>query len=550
MRSVLVAIDLVKETDGSFKVLELNTGLAITPISVEPYFNKTDFDTLISENEITEIDLVLLDVGPVFANNTDYPDDTLFGFGSYFDKYYSGLTINKSVVKMRNQVMPTIEDSPNKLIIRQCYDSTALIDETYAKDNFEFLKLLYDGSPSSIAKTYFNHPSLGIDMIGDTLRDNGPHPNYIIKERFPTRNYSIYPKVFKIDTVEELQDLKINLPSNTLLQEYVINTDDLEQGKIKTYRTINLLYGSELNIVNLIDPFIHTNACSVDATVDVIDNEIEIWERPKYLQKYNNSLGDLEYNCDSTNLILGLDGTLLSPDQLNVNDTIKTINLLGLSDGDDEMTIYKYSGNTEEVFTGSTFSSATIIGLTTTNKNVWLRNITLEDGLKFSDIDGSKVLVKRNDLLIFTSFHEIISTDEIVVVNKDTNQFETKQIISDSYIFSNETIYSIDVEDIDIYLTMDESSSNPEYFMIQHNKPICRCWFPFFAPGSWNCFDPCYPPEGIYTGTHYEECLNLGLPPFYCIELICCKAEPLVDDGGTPVFNQDCMECTYSKQDF
>jgi hypothetical protein len=60
MRSVLVAIDLVKETDGSFKVLELNTGLAITPISVEPYFNKTDFDTLISENEITEIDLVLL----------------------------------------------------------------------------------------------------------------------------------------------------------------------------------------------------------------------------------------------------------------------------------------------------------------------------------------------------------------------------------------------------------------------------------------------------------------------------------------------------------
>lgn len=546
MRSVLVAIDLVKETDGSFKVLELNTGLAITPISVEPYFNKTDFDTLISENEITEIDLVLLDVGPVFANNTDYPDDTLFGFGSYFDKYYSGLTINKSVVKMRNQVMPTIEDSPNKLIIRQCYDSTALIDETYAKDNFEFLKLLYDGSPSSIAKTYFNHPSLGIDMIGDTLRDNGHHPNYIIKERFPTRNYSIYPKVFKIDTVEELQDLKSNLPSNTLLQEYVINTDDLEQGKIKTYRTINLLYGSELNIVNLIDPFIHTNACSVDTTVDVIDNEIEIWERPKYLQKYNNSLGDLDYNCDSTNLILGLDGTLLSPAQLNVNDTIKTINLLGLPDGDDEMTIYKYSGNTEEVFTGSTFSSATINGLTTTNKNVWLRNITLEGGLKFSDIDGSKVLVKRNNLLIFTSFRDITSTDEIVIVNKDTNQFETKQIISDSYIFSNETIYSIDVEDIDIYLTMDESSLNPEYFMIQHNAPKCRCWFPLFVD-TWDCFDPCFPPEGVYTGSNYWECLGLGLPGFYCNELICCRAEPLVNNGETPVFEQDCMECTYSK---
>lgn len=549
MRSVLIAIDFVKELDGSFKVLELNTGVGLAPISIEPYFNKADFDTLIADNNITEIDLVLLNIGPVYAINPDYPNDTLFGLGSYFDKYYSGLTVNKVIVDVDKQIMPTLTDSPNKLIIRQCYDSTALIDETYAKDNFEFLKLLYDTTPTSIVKTYFNHPTLGIDMVGDTVRDNGNYPNYIIKQRFPTTNYSEYPKVLKIDTIEELQSIKNTLPTNTLLQEYVIDPNDLEQGKIKTYRTVNLVHGSELNIVNLIHPFIHTNACSVDTTVDVIDGQIQVWERPKYLQKYNKKLGEIEYNCDSTNLILRNDGTLSSPSQLNVNDAVKTINLLGLSDGDDEMTIYKYSGNTQEVFSGSTFSSATINGISTTNRNVWLRNLTLDGGLKFSDIDGSKVLVKRNNLLVFTSFHQILLTDEMVVVNKETNQFETKSIISDSYIFSNETIYTIDVEDIDIYLTMDESTNNPNHFIIQHNAPICRCWYPSYFPDQWDCWDPCQPPDGLYTGTNINDCISLGFGAPYCFEIICCRAEPLVDNGNNPVSSSidTCPECKYNK---
>jgi len=107
------------------------------------------------------------------------------GFGAIFDKYYSGLTITKHVVDNDNQVTPNITDASNKLIIRQTYDSTALIDETYAKDNFEFLKLLYDESSSSIVNTYVNHPTLGFDMIGTTIRDNGNYPNYIIKTKIP-----------------------------------------------------------------------------------------------------------------------------------------------------------------------------------------------------------------------------------------------------------------------------------------------------------------------------------------------------------------------------
>ena len=550
MRSVLIAIDFVKDIDNSFKVLELNTGIVAAPISIEPYFNRTELDNLISENNITEIELILLDSGPVNAINSDYPNDTIKGIGSMFDKYYSGLTITKQVVDSKNQVTPSTVDSPNKLIIRQSYDSTALIDETYAKDNFEFLKLLYDSSPNSIVKTYINHPTLGFDMIGDSLKDNGNYPNYIVKQRYPTTDYSEHPKVYKIETQEQLSDLKTNLPPNTLLQEYVINTNDLENGKLKTYRSIGLVYGSELNAINLIDPFIHTNSCSIDNTVDTIDTEIQVWERPKYLQKYGKRYDGIEYNSDSTNLILKNDGTLVSPSQLSLNDSLKTIKLFGLPDNESEFEPLQYSGNTEEVFSTSTISSTTIQSIVTINASVWIRYLTLENGLKFSDVDTSLVLIKRNEILIFVPFSKVELGDEFVIVNKNTNLFETSAVVSEYYTYSRENIYSIDVEDIDIYLTMNESVESPNYFIIQHNAPICRCWYPGYFM-FWRCDIPCELPD-IYTGANFDDCINIGLGMPYCVEVVCCISEPW-DSGAGPEYSvfsggEPCPFCNISKE--
>lgn len=546
MRSVLVAIDFVKDVDGSFKVLELNTGIAFSPISIEPYFNKTDFDNLLQQNNITEIDLVLLAAAPVIANNTDYPNDSIFGFGSYFDKYYTGLTVNKMVVKMDKQVMPIIEDSPNKLIIRQCYDSTALIDETYAKDNFEFLKLMYDASPTSIPNTYFNHITLGFDTIGNTVKDNGNYPNYIVKERYPTTNYNLYPKVYKINTIEELENLKNTLQPNTILQEYIFNPNDLENGKIKTYRSIGLIYGPNLDVINLFDTFIHTNACSVDMSVDTTNNEIQIWERPKYLQKYHKFEDDINYNSDSSNLILMSDGQFKSPQNIQYNDSIKTILIPGLNDGDSEYVISSFTGETTNVFTGSTFNNSLVKGLSTANKNVWIRNLNLSNGTKFSDIYSSKILIRRDSILRFVAFGDVKLTDEIVLVNKQTNEFEINSILSESYIFTNEMIYSIDVEDIDVYLTMDESTPTPNYFIIQHNAPRCLCWYMNLFAENWDCWDPCNGIDGLYTGSNYWECISLGYGAPFCNELICCRVEPLVEGGVNQGLN--CPECQNVKQ--
>ena len=65
-------------------------------------------------------------------------------FNVLLSEYYSGSsTVSVTIhnVESTSATVPFIEDASNKLILRNAYDSTALIDDTYAKDNFEFLKL-------------------------------------------------------------------------------------------------------------------------------------------------------------------------------------------------------------------------------------------------------------------------------------------------------------------------------------------------------------------------------------------------------------------------
>lgn len=522
MRSVLTAIDYIKDIDGSFKVLELNTGISIIPRTIEPYFNKTEFDNLLTQNNITTIDFIALKMGFEDVIDMEVVNGQNEGLGAFLQRTYPNININLILISQENQITPILNDNPNKLIIRQSYDSNALIDETYAKDNFEFLKLLYDNDPNSIPKTYFVHPLLGFDSIGSSIRDNGNYPNFIIKKRYPTTNYETNPIPIKISTQEELTNLKNSISNDLILQEYIINLNDLESGKLKTYRSIGLIYGSNLDSINLFDPFIHTNSCSIDINVDYNNNELETWERPKYLQKYKSKV-KLNYNSDSGNLIIKSDNTMVSPESLVLGDSVRSINLYNLPDTDNQHIISSYTETQNNVFTGSTFSNSVIENISSVYRNVWIRNLFLEDGIKFSDVENSEVLILRDGMIKFINFRNINLTDQIVVVNKNDNQFTLKNILSESFIFSKEKIFTIDVEDVDVYLTMDESTPTPNYFIIQHNGPACRCWDTMSLP--WTCADPCDGVDGQYTGYNRAECYSIFGVVGDC-EFPCCRAVP------------------------
>jgi len=349
MRAVLVGNDYLKDNNGNFRHLESNTSVLPSFVRSEDYFNKPVFDQFLSGNNIT--DIIVIDAsGPNFvkdAYDKQHDGSSSFQKISHMLVNTYGDTHNVTYIYQNEDgTIPFIEDSDNKLILRIAYDENALVDETYCRDNFSFLKLISDNDPNSLPNTFFNDGGdNNLDSIGTTITDNGNHPNFIIKERYPTSNYDNYPKVYKISSVEELNTLKNGLGTNEILQEYICNTNDLIDGKLKTYRHITILYGSDLSILNAFDAFCHSNRLPITNEVDYDDttNELSVWERPKYLQKTGGLRNNSIYTGSEDNSVLKSDGSLIKLRDLRLDDTLSTVEIYNLDTG--EMGYVKWSSN-------------------------------------------------------------------------------------------------------------------------------------------------------------------------------------------------------------
>ena len=473
MRAVLVGIDYVKDTDGSFKVLELNTNVAIPNIDGTIYFETDSFKSFLTENGIQDVHLIISQNAVLAGYYRDLdkigvkPPVWIAQLGISCDDV--GVTFQSHLLKT-NEGIPNIEDSPTTLIIRQSYDSTALIDDSYARDNFQFLKLLHDSNPNSIPKTCFVHNQYGFDSV-DSIRDNGIHPNFIIKKRYPSTNYNEYPKLYKITTQEELTSLKDSLSVDDILQEFIFNGNDLLEGKMKTYRSVDCFYG-ELDILNLLHPFEHTNPLIITEVTDYSNNQVQVWDRPKYLQKSINSGCDgtlKRYIADDTTKVLKIDNTLIDAEDLVIGDTLKTVSIPTLPDSDSGNTYLKWSGDTQTVLSETSISATTVQNIETQIQNLWIKTLTLSNGSSFSDVKDATILVNQSGVTKFKKYIHVALGDEVIYYNNTTDSIETATITNIGYSYTRENVYLLDVEDIDVYMVSEEGVTSPSSFLIQHN---------------------------------------------------------------------------------
>ena len=341
MRAVLVGNDYLKDNNGNFKHLESNTSVLPSFVRAEDYFDKPVFDQFLLDNNITTI-IIIDPLGPNFL--MDGLDKQHDGSSSrqkisHMLSNIYGETHNVSFISQNQDgSLPLIEDADDKLILRIAYDDNALVDETYCKDNFNFLKLISDSNPNSLPNVFFNDGNgITVDTVGTTITDNGNHPNFIIKERYPTSNYSTYPKVYKITTQEDLIALKSGLTNSELLQEFIYNGNDLLDGKLKTYRHLTILYGGDLSVLNTFDTFVHTNRLAITDAVDYNDttNELSPWERPKYLQKTGATDITKLYTGSENDSVQKSDGSLVKLKDLKLGDNLSSVNLSGLGPNDE-----------------------------------------------------------------------------------------------------------------------------------------------------------------------------------------------------------------------
>jgi hypothetical protein len=502
MKAVVIATDYVKDTNGEFKVLEMNTQTDILFKDANDYLDLDSLEQLVLDSGITNIEVIIPKHASRQVFDIERPVDQISGIyfeNAIYDRFNAnGVSVNTHYTTSDSITIPFIEDNDTTLVIRVSYDSTALIDSVYCADNFEFLKLMYDVNPTSIPSTYVNHTDLGFDTIGDVVKDNGGYPNYIIKERFPTTNYEQYPKVLKINNLDELNSIKSNLLSNTLLQEYVFNPTDTIEGKLKTYRVISMVYGSELDILDLTHPFEHTNPCAFGETADFdTNNELAMWERVCYLQKYKNrNQNQFRYDFDSESKIFMPDGSITNVDTLISGSIVKTLNFVDMPTDEGALTSSMWSQSFDSLSNSLEVTTTNVVNTESQYRMVWLKNIELSNGSIFSDVDVSKCVSKiaEQTEYRFNRIQYVQPNDSILLFNTQTNTIEEAIVLNIEYSYELMNVYSLNVEPIDALLTAEEGTETPIYSIFQHNLPSCDQY----------CCD------GTYWPNQYPQCPSSG----------------------------------------
>ena len=568
MRAVLTGTDFVRDNDGSFKTIETNTNIH-PAVDLRYYFDVNILDTIISGTPINEIYLInKKNLRSAYASEIDLTPESeniemgLTGssktnvFSVPLQKYCDekGFTFNNILIDSNSMTIPHIEDSDNKLIIRISYDVTALIDDTYARDNWEFLKLMYDSNPNSIPATYINDTELGFDSIGDNIRDNGVHGNYIVKKRITPSDNHIYPKLYKINSLEELNNLKSNLESDEYIQEYVLNSTDLLEGRLTHYRSVDLIYGPDLDILNFWNVQF-SNAFELDTFCDLDDdNKIPLWERPKYFYKYNNNEKGPKISADGSTKVFLPDNSLTLLSSLNINDTVKSISIPDLPLNEAGVSLATWTGSSENLMQNFLIDTTDLVDIVKRQNYIgFFYNVELTDGIKFSDVGHAMVLKKEivtgetsnQEIIKFVEYRFLQPGDTMIVFDSETNSLAEKTILSITFSYDEVEVYAVNFEQLDTFLTSEENGLR--YGLLTHNysydckSVTANCVLCYECSNGTNDFWPAQQCCRCTPGSsNYGECAYNG---FTCFQFPCFSYM----NPFTPC--ADAGYCNYNKSD-
>lgn len=333
MRGVLIATDFVVKSDGTLTPLEINTNSGYE-LKVEfpqgetrnpapdfttnfaPFFNHPGFNSFLTSNNLTKI---------VTIDKPGGSSKIIESFCAHYNYEYEAVTVSEGSL-----TIPEIPDEDHKLIIRISYDTYALVDDIYARDMFEFHNLIKN-EPFSSKVSFNTGNELNIDTIDQFEPSiDGIVPNYIVKPRLPGYPRGIYPKLYRLETAEELSQLKQTIGENEFIQKYEFNqSKTLVENRISFIRSMDLIYGPELEVINILK-YKSINAISTQNTLLRFDSELMENKRldplfaGKWHPKYDQSLS-LQYHFDETDEILMPDNSVQLASELSVNDFVSGI---------------------------------------------------------------------------------------------------------------------------------------------------------------------------------------------------------------------------------
>lgn len=475
MKSVLIASDLIKDSNGNIKVIETNTNISIS-INWDLY-DFANLQSFIQSNNFTEVNIIVPQVDKPFSGKVKEICDSI------------GVTYVEHITIKGSITVPFIEDNESTLIIRLSYDTTAVVDDHYCRDKFALQKVIHDQSFG--AKTY-----IPIEVDGVTIDDftdaedfvyTDDVPNFIVKSRYPNYDKEIYPKLYKVENLTQLNALKSTIESDYYLQEFI--QSELIDGRRNIIRSVDLLYGSNLdvlniggyNVLNQIEETIWENTWDED-------NMLAKKDRPKYITHTSpHEDAEHEYVYDVDQEVAMSDGSRKTFYSLVLGDSVKSLHIDGLDLDESIYELDTWTGSYSDFITNmSIITSAVVATKESQPVSQLFIKLTMDDGTEWDDVKRSPLLVKDGDVIKFKKVNDMVVGDVIITYNFELFEIQLKTIQNTEIIFKeNQILGSLDVEPVDLYLPFVFANSA----VIQHNRCMYGCasnaCFDYFACG--NC---------------------------------------------------------------
>lgn len=488
MRSVLISTDLIRKGDGQWTPTEINTN-SKHEISIKHkdtdvehfienfdlYFDHLQFHNFLQENNFSKI--VVIDAqGGI--------DVILKSFANYYNYQHEFVQVPDGSL-----TIPNVEDADDTLIIRIAYDTYALIDDLYARDMFEFHNLIKD-EPFASPVAFNTGNENNIDTI-TTFEPSidGIVPNYLVKPRVPGYPKGMYPMVYRLDTQEELDQLKASLDENQFIQKYEYNEElGLVENRVSFVRSLDLIYGSNLDTINLM---MYKSANAVSTKNTLLQYESELVEGKRLNQLFTTKwhpsffLSNSQiYHFDATDYILMPDMTDKLASELMIDDEVFGIFF------NEDIKLHQ----TAPVTTLDTFTTGTpkISVLNQNEFNCIYINLTAVDEnnveYSWSDGIGNTYLIQKagsTEAQYISEFSGFIEVGDIIFTfNKNENVVKPLTITNIYYDIKATPTYRISLEQEfrEFMIKLDG-----DLYLLQHNAG-CNEWCNiYYFCGSETC---------------------------------------------------------------
>jgi hypothetical protein len=479
MKATILGTDLL-EYNNSVKILEINTNTTIWNDGAD----LLDYDALfttITQNNITEFHYIYTEGDAYKPLNAPHRfEDILKEKCAVL-----GITYTPHVVAHNSVTVPYIEDSADKFILRQAFDTTALVDEMYCADKFEFFNLM-SGS-EYIPNTYFTSNTISTDSLSTLNFENGNEPNLVKKNRYALYDTLALPAIYSIQTSADFDTFKsaYDASENNLLQEFVYDTANIVDGKYSVIRSIDIIYGSNLDVISMggyrqsaiIPLSFALNEFKLDS------NELNQKTRYKYITKQLGNHSKVDYHTDDESMILDYTGSLVDVDTIKLGDYIKSINFTDVNgtgpSHDRNIEVYGWDSDLAQSNATLTEVSSSLVGIVSASVDTIFVKITLENGLTWSDAPSCTYYIVESGSTAtrFEKVNHLYVGDKIVVTDSETNSLSTLEITGLEMEYASKTIYGLDFEPSDLFLV----DIGDGLFSIMHNS----CWCPWNYCGHW-----------------------------------------------------------------